>query len=149
MKKFIVATLALMLLLAVTVLPASTAFASSSEQVVFSGTGFSTFNNTPTPFGFWIWCEGPSSNPYQGQCSGSMYFYAIGIPKHVVDGKITGLGNNQFSITVVSTLDNSVDCTLVNAPPLLSGPDNTVTANCQAPAGTGTSDNAVVTVTGP
>lgn len=149
MKKFIVATLALMLLLAVTVLPASTAFASSSEQVVFSGTGFGTFKNTPTPFGFWIWCEGQSSNPYKGQCSGAMYFYALGIVKHVVDGNITGLGNNQFSITVVSTLDNSVDCTLVNAPPLLSGPDNTVTANCNAPAGTGTSDNAVVTVTGP
>jgi hypothetical protein len=151
MKKFIVAPLALMLLLAVTVLPASTAFAASSEQVVFSGTGLGTFNNTPTPFGFWIWCEGSSSNPYQGQCSGSMYFYALGITKHVVDGSITELAEGQYSITVVSARDNTIDCTLVNGPPIppVRGPANTVTATCNPPAGTGTSVNAVVTVTGP
>ncbi len=149
MKKLIVATLALTLLLTVTVSLASPAFAASSEQVVFSGTGFGSFQNTPTPFGFWIWCEGDSSNPYHGQCSGAMYFYALGIVKHVVDGNITELPEGNYSITVLSTLDNTVNCTLVNALPIRSGPDNTVTATCTAPAGTGTSFNAVVTVTGP
>src|SRR5215470_1469231 len=54
--------------------------ANNSEQIVFSGTGsFSTV----TPFGFWIWCEGDSGNPYQGECNGAMYFYGLGITKHV------------------------------------------------------------------
>lgn len=151
MKKLVVATLALTLLLTLTVSLASPAFAASSEQVVFSGTGFGSFQNTPTPFGFWIWCEATPTNPYQGQCSGAMYFYALGNIKHVVDGNITELAEGQYSITVLSTLDNTVNCTLVNGPPVppVSGPHNTVTATCTAPAGMGTSDNAVIAVTGP
>jgi hypothetical protein len=80
-----------------------------------------------------------------------MYFYAFGIVKHVVDGTITEPADGQYSITVLSTLDNTVNCTLVNGPPIppVSGPHNTVTATCTAPAGSGTSGNAVVAVTGP
>ncbi len=45
--------------------------ANNSEQVVFSTSGGSgTFGGKSTGFGFWIWCEGQSSNPYQGECNG-------------------------------------------------------------------------------
>src|SRR5712692_9503772 len=78
--------------------------ANSSEQVVFSKTGaFGNFGGTNTPFGFWIWCEASSANPYQGQCNGSMYFYALGIPSHVVDGSITELADGIYQINVLSS----------------------------------------------
>jgi hypothetical protein len=71
--------------------------------------------------------------------------------KGVVDGNITERASGQYSITVLSTLEHTVNYTLVNGPPLplVSGPHNTVTATCTAPAGTGTSNKAVVTVIGP
>ncbi|SRR6266487_2910651 len=143
------AAMVMALLLTVTISLASPAFAASSEQVVFSGTGSGTFGGTGTQFGFWIWCEATSTNPYQGECNGSMYFYALHITKHVVDGSITELAEGQYQIVVHSTLDNTVSCTLLNTPPPVNGPHNTVTASCTAPQGTGTSTTAVVTVTGP
>src|SRR5437660_12930021 len=89
--------------------------ANNSEQVVFSKTGaVGNFAGTNTPFGFWIWCEASSANPYQGQCNGSMYFSALGIPKHVVDGSITELADGQYQIHVLSSKDSSIDCTLTN-----------------------------------
>jgi hypothetical protein len=130
------------------VTPAAQA-AKNSEQIVFSGTG--SFPGV-TPFGFWIWCEGDSGNPYQGECNGAMYFYALGITKHVA-GMVTETGEDTYQMNVVSTLDDSVACTLTNSAPIAHGPHNTVTADCTAPMAvvgiTGTSTNAVVNVTGP
>jgi len=75
-----------------------TARAAASQQIIFSGTGVFTDDDAPrpiTPFGFWIWCEGASSNPYQGECNGAMYFYAFGITKGVF-GSVSGSGH-QFN----------------------------------------------------
>ena len=139
-------------------LPARTARAAASQQVIFSGTGVFTDDSLSkpiTPFGFWIWCEGESANPYEGACNGAMYFYALGITKGVF-GSATGSGQ-VFTLTVRSA-DNVVKCQLTNHTPVLSGPANMVTANCTAPAQVvdttdsdtaGLSTNAVVKVTGP
>ena len=78
-----------------------------------------------TPFGFWIWCESSSSNPYVLECNGAMYFYALGIVKHVA-GTVTSNGGDSFTLNVVSTKDDSVACTLANVPPVTNGPTNTV-----------------------
>jgi hypothetical protein len=148
-RLFLVPAILLLLLF-----PASTRAANNSEQVVFSGTGFGTFTPpegtpTPSPFGFWIWCEADSTNPYLGQCSGAMYFYALGIVRHVVDGAISELAQGQYQISVISSKDASVSCSLINVLPVKNGPTNTVTLSCGSPAGGGQSNNAVVNVTGP
>ena len=120
-----------------------------SEQVVFSGvaTAGSTFANG-SPAGFWIWCEAESENPYDGECNGSMYFYALGITKHV-EGEVTEPSEGIYRMDVSSTLDSSVHCILVNQAEAQHGPTNTVTVTCTAPSGSATSTNAVVNVTGP
>jgi hypothetical protein len=130
------------------------ALAQSSQQVVFSGTGLGTFalgTNAPkvSPLGFWIWCEGASTNPYAGACNGAMYFYAFGITRPV-DGSVAG-SNGTFTMTVHSP-GPTFRCTLTNVPPVTSGPTNTVNVSCTAPGaltGSGSSKNAVVKVTGP
>ncbi len=124
--------------------PAQTA----STQVVFSGTGSGVFNTKTTHFGFWIWCEGASSNPYVGACNGAMYFYALGITRPVT-GVVTGT-KPEFVMNVHSPgTTPAVKCTLNNVAPITSGPTNTVNVACSAPSGSGASTSAVVVVTGP
>jgi len=132
--------------------------AAASHQVVFSGTGVFTddaLSKPITPFGFWIWCEGQSTNPYEGACNGAMYFYALGITKGVFG---TGSGSGQVFTMNVHSADGKVSCSLTNAAPILSGPANKVTATCSAPVQVtdssdndtaGLSTNAVVNITGP
>ena len=121
---------------------------SASTQVVFSGTGSGTFGGKTTPFGFWIWCEGGSSNTYVGACRGAMYFYALGITRPV-SGTATGSGS-LFTMTVHSPGQTPVvNCTLNNPNAPVSGPHNTVDVSCSAPSGSGAVTNAVVVVTGP
>lgn len=125
------------------------AHASASEQVVFSGAGVDNFSGTTTPFGFWIWCEAESANPYITECAGSMYFYNLHLVKHVDDtAPIQEKGDGQYFITVGSD-DGTVACTLLNMLPNTRGPTNTVQVDCTAPSGSGSSTNAVVSVTGP
>jgi hypothetical protein len=136
----------------------ATARAAASQQVIFSGTGVFTDDAATkpiTPFGFWIWCEGASANPYQGECNGAMYFYAFGITKGVF-GSVSGSGH-QFTMTVHSA-DGVIACTLKNGPTVVSGPGNMVTATCTSPSQvsntadsdtSGLSTNAVVNITGP
>jgi len=123
----------------------------SSKQVVFSGGGVFSYTSANPPdkhFGFWIWCEAESTNPYHGECSGAIYFYSlITATKHVAGG-VTELSEGIYQMTVASTVDDSVSCTLTNAAPPKSGPANTVTVSCTIPAGSGSSTNAVVNVTG-
>jgi hypothetical protein len=129
--------------------------ASSSEQVVFSGTG--TFDEgsslAGSPFGFWIWCEAESDNEYVGECKGSMYIYALGLVKHVEDAEEPGiveLSEGIYQMNVASTKDHSIAATLQNTDEPVKGPRNTVTVTFTTPdVGTGTSHTAVVTVTGP
>jgi hypothetical protein len=124
--------------------------ARNSEQVVFSGVA-STGSTFGSPVGFWIWCEADSTNPYAGECNGAMYFYALGITKHVDDSAtILELSEGVYKITVASTKDSSIACTLQNSAAPVRGPNNTVTVTCSAPAsGSATSNTAVVNVTGP
>ncbi len=125
--------------------------AASSEQVVFSKTGaFGDFASTPTPFGFWIWCEATSLNPYQGQCSGSMYFYALRIISGV-KGTVTEGPAGIYTMDVSSSPGSTIQhCMLTNAAPAVSGPNNTVlVSSCSTPSGSGVATGAVVNVTGP
>jgi hypothetical protein len=126
----------------------------ASEQIVFSGTGFGTFNGTPGPFGFWIWCEGDSGNPYEGNCAGSMYFYAVQKPSiHVSsDDGVSENGGGSYTLDVSGSSPAggfSVSCSLTNTTvPVASGPNNTVIVDCGS-FGSGVSTNSVVRVTGP
>jgi hypothetical protein len=72
----------------------------NSEQVVFSGVGGGSFGGG-SPVGFWIWCQADSRNPYVGECSGSMYFYALGITKGV-EGEVTELSEGVYVMDVQS-----------------------------------------------
>jgi hypothetical protein len=115
---------------------------SASEQVVFSG---KTDSGT---IGFWIWCEAESENPYDGECNGAMYFYDLGITKHV-EGEVTEPAEGIYRMDVSSTLDSSVHCILMNQAEAVHGPHNVVNVTCTAPSRSGTSTSAVVNVTGP
>jgi hypothetical protein len=119
--------------------------ANNSEQVVFSGTGFGSFG----PVGFWIWCEADSNNPYQGECNGSMYFYALGLTKHVEDVVPISEPEEHMYVMDVASSDGSIACTLTNEPPIVHGPHNTVDISCTSPSGSGQSTTAVVHATGP
>ena len=139
------------LALAAVALPPATggalaAEARNSEQVIFSGGGTGDFG-APTPFGFWVWCEADSENPYAGLCHGAMYFYAVGLVRSV-RGAIVEVDEGEYQM-IVTSLDHAVSCTLQNAPPSEHGPVNTVNVQCTAPGGNGTSASAVVNVTGP
>lgn len=122
----------------------------ASEQVVFSGVASSS--TFPGPVGFWIWCEAESDNPYDDECNGAMYFYALSITRHV-EGEVVELGADTevYQMTVSSTRDGAIlDCVLTNPNGEPNhGPTNTVTVSCTQPGGTATSTNAVVNVTGP
>jgi hypothetical protein len=117
-----------------------------SEQVVFSGGGFS--EDLQSPYGFWIWCEADSTNPYQGVCNGAMYVYAKGLTKHV-SGTITEPEPSTY-VMMVGSQDGSIIAKLTNTPPVKQGPNNMVTVDFSAPSvGSGSSDKNVVNVTGP
>jgi hypothetical protein len=122
----------------------------NSEQVVFSGVAAigSTFPSG-SPVGFWIWCEAESDNPYDEECNGSMYFYALGITRHV-EGEITEPSDGIYEMTVSSTRDDAIlHCVLRNGDEAVSGPHNVVDVTCDTPSGHAQSQNAVVVVTGP
>ena len=128
------------------VAPAASAQPRNAQQIVFSGVGFGTFNATPSPFGFWIWCEDDDAdNPYAGACAGSIYVYALGLTRGVF-GFVSGDGPHTMH---VHSSDNAISCTLTNTLPVTRGPTNTVSMSCSSPAGSGVSTNSVVVVTGP
>ena len=62
---------------------------------------------------------------------------------------IEEFGNEQYRIKVVSTKDDSVNCTLESQAPAVTGPRNSVHVACTSPAVTADSSTAVVRVTGP
>ncbi len=133
----------------------------SSEQIIFANTdnpnagptatgvfNYTFLNPNDKFFGFWVWCEDPeAANPYAGECHGSLYFYGIGLTKGV-SGTVSEGPDGIYHMTV-SSRDGKVACTLWNASPVITrGLTNTVNALCSAPAGTGTSPNTNVQVTG-
>jgi len=122
----------------------------ASEQLVFSGvaTMGSTFPSQ-TPVGFWIWCEAESENPYDGECNGAMYFYALHITRHV-EGEVVETSEGIYEMTVSSTQDTSIiNCVLKNTEEAQHGPNNAVQVTCSTPSGSATSTTSVVNVTGP
>lgn len=129
------------------VAPAATAQPKNAEQIVFSGVGFGAFNGTPSPFGFWVWCEDEEAgNPYQGVCAGAIYIYALGLTRGV-HGTVSE-EDGSYTMHVASS-DSAIVCSLTNTLPVTRGPTNTVQMSCTAPAGSGISTNSVVVVTGP
>jgi hypothetical protein len=133
----------------------------ASKQVIFANTDnpnagsntagtFTYLSANPKDklFGFWIWCEGESTNPYNGACNGAMYFYGIAITEGVF-GSVTETSENIYQMSVHSS-DGKVNCTLVNESATITRSlTNTVSAVCSAPSGHGTSPHTVVNVTGP
>jgi hypothetical protein len=157
-----VARTTLLLLVTATLLSLGTTLAlgQSSEQVIFANTDnpnagatqtgvftYTSLNPEDKFFGFWIWCEADSTNPYKGRCKGSMYFYGIALTKGV-SGTITEPQAHAYAMTVHSA-DNKVACTLRNVPPITRGLTNTVNVACTAPSGVGVSLHTVVRATGP
>ena len=122
----------------------------NSEQVVFSGVAniASTFTNG-SPVGFWVWCEAESSNPYEEECNGALYLYALGITRHV-EGDVSEPSEGIYRMVVSSTRDGAlVNCVLINAAEAEHGPNNRVDVSCGTPAGSAHTLGAVVNVTGP
>ena len=122
--------------------------ANDAQQVVFSKATSPEATGTFGPFGYWIWCQATLTKPgaYAGDCSGSIYFYAIKPAAESVDGSVSEIAAGQYRMTVHSA---DWSCTLTNLPPVTSGPTNTVAVACTSPAGTGTATGSVVKVTGP
>jgi len=121
------------------IVPAAIGNLNPNQQVIFSvGKVSPTFGYTePTPppndthFGFWIWCEGPkSTNNYSGQCSGSMYFYGLGVTRPV-GGKVLETSPGIFTMRVNSP-DNKIVCGLENeTPQAKAGAElNTIDVTC-------------------
>ena len=116
--------------------------ANNSEQLIFSGTA--------GPVGFWIWCEVESGNSYVTECNGAMYFYNLGITKHVIDSAPLSEGpEGIYTIHVASTDGDAVSCTLMNTSEAVHGPHNTVSVSCTNPSVSVSTSSAVVVVTGP
>jgi hypothetical protein len=147
------------------IVPVAIGNPNQNQQVIFSVSKVSpTFNYTePTPppsnthFGFWIWCEGPrSTNGYSGQCSGSMYFYGLGVTRPV-SGTLLETSSGIFTMRVNSP-DNEIVCGLENeTPQTKAGAEpNTIDVTCplspQVPGtiqGSGTASDVVVNLVNP
>jgi hypothetical protein len=139
---------------------ASSASAGPSDQIVFSKTG--AFSPSLGPFGFWIWCT-PAGSKYggaNGECAGSMYFYAFpalpsgGSATEQVVGTTTELGSGAYQMTVWSTASGPfafpIACTLTGPVSPTNGPTNSVSVSCSAPVfGSATATGAVVKVVEP
>jgi hypothetical protein len=128
--------------LALAVVAVGSAQAQGHEQVVFSGEAEGSLGEV----GFWIWCAVDESGNYD-DCNGAMAFDDLGLVRHV-EGEVSEPDEDVYQMDVASTRDASVACTLVNTPPILHGPKNTVSITCSAPSGTAEATNAVVVATG-
>jgi hypothetical protein len=115
-----------------------------SNQIMFEGVGSGTFNSHQTNFDFSVRCYGSS-------CVGAFVFPKPG--KSVVNyvsGTVTQLQPGMYMMSLSTPSPTSappsqtVSCSLVNAPPVTQGETNTVTMSCSTPAGSGSSQNAVV-----
>ncbi len=126
---------------------ASTQSLAPNQQLVFqdrAGTGTAPLaGGGSTPFGFWIWCQPTSANAYGQDCTGSMYFYALGITTGVNGGIVQA--NGGYTVTVSSTPPNGAisGCTFTLTTPFSPGATNSVTLNCTSPAVVKGTDNKV------
>jgi hypothetical protein len=116
--------------------------AQGHEQVIFSGEAEGSIGEIE----FWIWCAVDESGNYD-DCAGAVRLEDQGLVRHV-EGEVAEIDDEVYQMEVASTRDGSVACTLTNVPPILHGPHNTVDVSCTSPAGSGTTDEAVVVSTG-
>ena len=140
--------------LAFTIIPAgrSASAAAPSEQVIFSGVGFT--NDGLLKVGFWIWCMPEGNSPqYTGACRGSVLIYgqdnAVGVAGFIrenPDGTyVARVFSQKANSFLLAAAFHNVD------PEPAHGPNNLVqfgvlTANGNS---VGVSTDAVVNVTGP
>jgi len=134
----------LLLIIGLLVLPVPV-MAAQSYQIVLSCSGDGVAGQKTNPcfgyssqppgvsniLGFWIWCETSSMNPYNGQCTGSLYYVNVAtgayVAVHVEDS-----GPVSSSSVTVTTSDGQITCTLT---PLSSnpGPTNSIAGSCSGP----------------
>ncbi len=122
-----------------------------NQQLVFqdrAGTGSGSFFGTTTPFGFWIWCQPVSNNAYGTDCTGSVYFYDLGVNTGV-DGEVTYFaqsGNTlAFTVTVSSVPNIAIsNCVFSFSGTVNAGAVNTVNLTCDRPKGTGTDTKVAI-----
>lgn len=129
--------------------PVAGSQAGGATQLVISGqTPPGTTTGNLDGFGIWVWCEDPDAgNPYAGACSGSIYFYNIGLTRHVFGGVLALNESTNFSVHLTSSRDESVDCIVSGSLPATKGPSNTISVSCSSPSRSGTLSNVVVRVT--
>ncbi len=140
--------------LAFTTFPAvkSASAAEPSEQVIFSGVGFT--NDGTLKVGFWIWCMSEGNSPqYTGACRGSVLVYgqdnAVGVAGFVVENPDGTYVARVFSIQansfLIAAAFHNVD------PEPAHGPHNLVQFGIATTNGStiGVSTDSVVNVTGP
>ena len=140
--------------LAFTTIPAgrSASAAEPSEQVIFSGIGFT---NSGLKVGFWIWCMPEGNSPaYTGACRGSVLVYdhgpAAGVAGFIVENPDGTYVARVFSINantfLLGAAFHNVD------PEPAHGPNNLVQFGVLTTDGinrVGVSPDAVENVTGP
>jgi hypothetical protein len=111
-----------------------------NQQLIFqdrAGTGSGSFNGSTTPFGFWIWCQPVSSNTYGNDCTGSVYFYRLGITVgaagHVASFQQSG-DTLAFTVTVSSVPNGSKisNCIFSFSGTPTEGASNTVTLTAKS-----------------
>jgi hypothetical protein len=124
-----------------------------SEQVIFSGIGFADTGAWQSPVGFWIWCQAEGHGPYgeEHECAGAVYVYFQAIVVGV-DGEVTEEADETYTMNVASRKAGVLEATLHNLSDELNpGPRNSVEFTVTTAAGVsgGTTDTAVVKVTGP
>jgi len=128
-----------------------------NQQLIFqdrAGTGSGSFNGSTTPFGFWIWCQPVSSNAYGNDCTGSVYFYRLGITVgaagHVASFQQSG-DTLAFTVTVSSVPNGSKisNCIFSFSGTPTEGASNTVTLTCDKPTGRGTDSKVSIQLAPP
>jgi hypothetical protein len=100
-----------------------------SEQVVFSIAP--TFTESFGPFGFWIWCEAKSTNPYVGECAGTIYFYGTTAVEQVADQ--ASIAEGPGGIYTISIDTSDISCTLTNETPSPHGSNQKIDVSCTSP----------------
>ncbi len=134
----------------------------SKNQIMFEGVGSGTFNSRQMQFDFSVRCYGDN-------CVGALAFAKPGKSAvNYVSGTVIQLQPNMYMMslsvppspttappslsappsppTAPPSSAGTVSCSLVNTPPVTDGETNTVTMSCSAPAGSGSSQNAMVLV---
>ncbi len=118
--------------------------ARSSEQVVFSIAP--AFSESLGPFGFWIWCEAESTNPYVGECAGTIYFYGTTAVEQVADH--ASITEGPTGIYTISINTSDISCTLKNETSSPHGSGQKIDVSCTSPFNGSATVTGVVNVTG-